>query len=118
MKHYPEYRIMIHDEKERYFGIGTYALLEKIDETKSVKEAAIELNLSYSKAWKILNQMEKCLDFEVLERQQGGLSGGNTELTPNGRRYMNSYKEMLIDTEKFVANKFKEEFDWLSNNNE
>lgn len=114
MQHYPECRIMISSKEERYFGIGTYALLKKIKETKSVKEAAYELEMSYSKAWKILNQMEKYLKFEVLDRKQGGISGGNTELTQQGKKYMNSYEQILLDTKQFVEIKFEKEFSWLN----
>ncbi|NLN97360.1 MAG: LysR family transcriptional regulator [Eubacteriaceae bacterium] len=113
MKHYPVFRIMIHNDTDRYFGIGTFDLLKQIDQKKSVKEAAEAMGLSYSKSWKMLNHMEEALQLQVLDRQQGGPYGGSTELTEDGKKFLESYEKMLGHIEYFLELEFQKQFGWL-----
>jgi len=117
MKHYPEFRIMIRNESDRYFGIGTFDLLKQIDQKKSVKEAAEALGISYSKSWKMLNHMEEALQLQVLDRHQGGSYGGSTELTENGKKFLESYEKMLSHIGYFLELEFHKQFEWLDESN-
>ena len=45
--------------EERFFGPGVCELLEKIRETGSIQAAAARMEMSYTKAWKILKRAEK-----------------------------------------------------------
>ncbi len=94
---------------ESFFGPGPYRLLSYIDETGSVKEACNDMGLSYSKAWKILNRMEKELNEQVVIRARGGKIGGHTELTEFGKEYLKLYKEYNDRVQQFA----KEEMDRL-----
>lgn len=111
--HKPEFRIMIADEIERYFGLGSYVLLKEIEKTNSVKDAATNLDLSYSKAWKILNQAEKGAKRELVVRKQGGSQGGFTSLSDDGKRFILAYEKVVEEVEGKVASVFKAHFSWL-----
>ena len=45
--------------EERFFGPGVCELLERIRETGSIQAAAARMELSYTKAWKILHRAEE-----------------------------------------------------------
>ena len=80
--------------QERYFGPGVCELLERIDDNGSIQAAARQMNMSYTKAWKILNRAEKEMDRRLILRMNGGKNGGSSSLTPEGRRAVNAFREM------------------------
>ena len=46
---------------ERCFGPGVAALLEGVEEKRSLRAAAISMEMAYSKAWRILRRAEDAL---------------------------------------------------------
>ena len=70
-------KIRIHLFKnDKCFGPGICSLLEEVDKCGSLRKAAIDMNMSYSKAWKIVKQCEENLGFKLLISTTGGKSGG------------------------------------------
>jgi molybdate transport system regulatory protein len=87
----PQIRIVL--ERERlFFGPGTLQLLKFIDETGSVQIACKRMGLSYSKAWKMLENLDEQLGFKVVERKQGGPHGGRSLITLRGKAFMEKYE--------------------------
>ena len=79
---------------ERYFGPGICELLEKIDDSGSIQAAAKQMNMSYTKAWKILNRAEKEMNRRLITRMNGGKNGGSSTLTDAGERAVKDFREM------------------------
>ena len=79
---------------ERFFGPGVCELLERIRETGSIQAAAARMELSYTKAWKILNRAEKELGIYLITRVSGGRSGGSSTLTKAGEEAVRAFREM------------------------
>lgn len=46
------------DNNGQAFGKGPYELLKGVEETDSLHQAANQLGMSYSKAWKLIQTME------------------------------------------------------------
>ena len=86
--------------EEKCFGRGPERLLEAIDRTGSLKGAAAELNMAYSRAWTILRSCEKALGFPILERKAGGRGGGRCSLTDRGRDLLIGYRRMEEELER------------------
>lgn len=87
--HYSLNLRLISDEK--FFGPGIAILLKLISEHGSIRIAAKEMNMAYSKAWKILKKAEETLGFPLLNSQIGGKGGGGTTLTPECLDFLNTY---------------------------
>ena len=79
---------------ERFFGPGVCELLEKIRETGSIRAAADLMELSYTKAWKILNRAEEELGTNLITRVSGGRNGGSSTLTEAGARAVRDFREI------------------------
>ena len=79
---------------DRFFGPGVCELLERIRETGSIQAAAARMELSYSKAWKILNRAEQELGKNLITRMSGGKNGGSSTLTDAGERAVKDFREM------------------------
>ena len=86
-------KVSVHG-KERFFGPGICELLENIDTEGSIQGAAARMNMSYSKAWKILNRAEQEMNDILITRVNGGKNGGSSALTEKGRRTVAAYREM------------------------
>lgn len=80
--------------RERFFGPGVCELLERIRESGSIQAAAAEMEMSYSKAWKILNRAEREMGFPLITRHTGGRNGGCSALTEAGERAVRDFREM------------------------
>ncbi len=103
-------RFWLTGKESVYLGIGRITLLEKIQELGSISAAAKDMGMSYKKAWKLIDELNKMFDEPLVIKEQGGRSGGGTRLTDKGLlaiKQFRSFEERLI---KFL----KSESDMLS----
>ncbi|RQW01038.1 MAG: LysR family transcriptional regulator, partial [Calditrichaeota bacterium] len=64
-------RIYLENEKHSSFmGVGVLWLLEGVATCGSIRQAAGDMNMSYTKAHQILNNLEESLGRTVLERHR------------------------------------------------
>ena len=103
------YKVWI-DNDGKAFGEGPYQVLKRIEETGSLHKAAIELNMSYRKAWLMIQSIEKRLGFPLLERKVGGVSGGGSSITPEGKKFLKSYEGFRQDVKTVLEKTFKKHF--------
>jgi molybdate transport system regulatory protein len=84
---------LVDSDGEKFMGIGVLWLLKGIEEQGSLRAAAMKLQISYSKAYKMVGNLEKYLGMAVVERHKGGSSHEGASLTEFGVRFMNLYDE-------------------------
>ena len=70
--------------EKAFWGPGVAQLLHYIVQHKSLRAAAQQMNMSYSKAWKIVHEAEEQLGFPLIETISGGARGGGSYLTRQG----------------------------------
>lgn len=68
-------------KKEIFFGPGVLQILRLTQQYESLNAAAKKMNLSYSKAFKMIKGAEESLGFRLLDRKIGGTNGGGSTLT-------------------------------------
>ncbi len=100
-------RIWLEKDGHPVLGFGRIKLLKKIDETKSINAAAKELNMSYSKAWKLVRDINKYVKEPVIIKNIGGKNGGGTELTSYGRNLITVFEEINKNCEIFLQKELK-----------
>ena len=66
-------------------------LLHLVDDTRSVRDTCSLMQISYSAAWNLLNQVEDELGFPLVTRIRGGSTGSGSVLTEKGRALMDAY---------------------------
>lgn len=79
---------------EKFFGPGVCELLERIRDTGSIQAAAAQMEMSYTKAWKILNRAESAMGVPLITRVTGGRKGGSSTLTETGERAVADFRAM------------------------
>ena len=84
--------IFTDDNGIKFFGEGPFRLLLGVEKTGSLRAAAMEMEMAYSKASKILKQAEANLGFPLTIRAAGGRDGGGSILTPEGTRWLRRYE--------------------------
>ena len=86
--------------KKVAFGPGKADLLELVAKTGSITESARRMNMSYMRAWSLIQTMNNCFKSPVLETVRGGQARGGAELTETGRRVLKLYRQMEKDSSK------------------
>jgi molybdate transport system regulatory protein len=74
-------------------GPGKADLLDLIAESGSLSEAAKRMEMSYMKAWSLVQTMKP-----LVELTRGGKRGGGATLTPLGRQALALYRQMERDS--------------------
>ncbi|MBS7281052.1 MAG: LysR family transcriptional regulator [Candidatus Freyarchaeota archaeon] len=88
----PKTKIWLELDGESLLGKGGAELLENIDRTGSLTQAARNLNISYRYAWGYLKKIEKRIGKPVVETFKGGTEGGGgMKLTPVGKYLLRKY---------------------------
>jgi len=65
-------------------GRGKRQLLELIESTGSISAAGRAMNMSYRRAWMLVDEINRMFDQPTVESQRGGSHGGGARLTPFG----------------------------------
>ncbi|MPM34494.1 hypothetical protein SDC9_81077 [bioreactor metagenome] len=94
--------------EEKCFGPGVADLLERVDRLKSLRKATIEMDMAYSKAWKIVKIAEANLGFQLLESVTGGKDGGGAELTEDAKRFLVAYRRFEESVRSYADEAFVE----------
>jgi molybdate transport system regulatory protein len=76
-------------------GPGKIALLEAIEASGSLSQAARELGMSYRRAWGLLDDLNRALREPVASASVGGAGGGGAKLTKFGRELIAAYREVV-----------------------
>ena len=83
---------LLDDEGQRFFGDGPCRLLKLVEETGSLRKAAAEMGMAYTKAMKLLKQAEQAVGKPLTERVIGGAKGGGSQLTEAGKELVKRYE--------------------------
>jgi molybdate transport system regulatory protein len=75
-------------------GPGKIRLLELIGETGSISAAGRAMDMSYRRAWTLVDALGKSFREPVVEKSTGGRAGGGASLTPFGQTLVRQYREM------------------------
>ncbi|AXP82311.1 Molybdenum-pterin-binding protein MopA [Mariniflexile rhizosphaerae] len=95
-------RIWIECNEHVLLGEGRVQLLKAIDETGSLSKAAKTLNLSYKKAWGLLDSVNKSAKKPVTINSTGGKGGGGAELTAYGKSLITAFDEINQNCWEFL----------------
>ncbi len=79
-------RIWIERNQQTYLSWGRIILLERIKEHGSVSAAAKSMRMSFSHAWRLVEDMNTLAPEPLVEKQTGGARGGGAWLTNAGER--------------------------------
>ena len=76
-------------------GPGKVELLRQIGEQQSIAAAARAMDMSYRRAWLLVDEMNRMLASPVVAKWQGGSSRGGASLTALGEKLVRNYDSMV-----------------------
>ncbi len=94
------------DDDSGVFGAGKMRLLQAIQCTGSLRQAAASLHMSYRKAWGDLKKAEACMQMTLLEKTRGGRDGGHSVLTESGQRLVAAYQRYTDQVQDHMEQAF------------
>lgn len=92
MKPQVQFRLRIKRGDVIAIGPGKVNLLEAIARTGSISAAGRELNMSYRRAWLLVDEINRSLTEPAVSAAAGGAKGGGTSLTPVGEELVRRYR--------------------------
>jgi molybdate transport system regulatory protein len=87
----------------RAIGPGKIKLLELIDAVGSISAAGRRMNMSYRRAWLLVDSLNRCFRQPLVAAQHGGAHGGGARLTEAGVAVVGHYR--AIEAAAHAANK-------------
>ncbi len=93
-------------------GHGKIELMALIAETGSISAAGRAMDMSYRRAWLLVDALNRMFTQPVIESQRGGKQGGGASLTTFGTELLDRYRGM----EKRIADALRADIDWLEKN--
>ena len=85
-------------------GAGKVRLLEMVAETGSISAAARAMDMSYRRAWLLIEETNQIFKVPVVETAAGGSGGGGAKITEHGRRVIAAFRDLQIQADALVLN--------------
>jgi molybdate transport system regulatory protein len=89
-------------------GPGKVDLLEAVREYGSNSAAARSLDMSYRRAWLLIDELNRSLKSPATHSEQGGQSGGGCTLTPVGESIIRLYRDVEEEAQRSCAKQIAE----------
>lgn len=92
-------------------GRGKIQLLEHIRDTGSISAAGRAMDMSYRRAWQLIDALNSMFTEPSVISQRGGKQGGGAALTPFGEELIRRFRQM----ELHLAQALNDDLSWLEN---
>lgn len=93
-------------------GRGKIQLLEHIRDTGSISAAGRAMDMSYRRAWQLVDALNSMFSAPAVISQRGGKQGGGAVLTPFGDELIHRFRQM----ETILAKSLQDDLHWLEDN--
>lgn len=90
----PRLSLRLHFASGLTFGRGKADLLQFIEQDGSISAAGRRMDMSYRRAWALVEEMNSHFDQPLVESSRGGAKGGGAHLTPRGREVLADYRAL------------------------
>ena len=94
--------LRVFNGEEKLVGPGKLELLQFIQETGSISQAAKKMGLSFKKAWDRVNSLNQLCESPIVQAHSGGAKGGKTVVTPAGIELMEAFQRLQSNFNRFL----------------
>jgi molybdate transport system regulatory protein len=93
-------KVWVEINNEKVLGPGRVELLERIHASGSLRQAALQMKMSYKQAWDIVHHINSHFSSPIVISHRGGKGGGNAIITPEGLAVIKQFHDLQ---RKFTA---------------
>lgn len=97
-----EGHIWIEGAEGTFLGVGRITLLERIREFGSITRAARSIDMSYRKAWELVESMNRQSAAPLVVASAGGKHGGGAALTAAGEDAIETFRKLDSRFKRFM----------------
>ncbi|MCP5382560.1 MAG: winged helix-turn-helix domain-containing protein [Kordiimonadaceae bacterium] len=97
-------KIRVLSRDELAMGPGKADLLDQIIKTGSIAAAGRAMNMSYKRAWDLVETMNNCFKTPVVEKSKGGAAKGGAVVTPFGKEILDQYRSIQKKAHSAIKN--------------
>lgn len=90
----PSLSLRINLDPEGRLGPGKVELLEQIAASGSISAAARAMEMSYKRAWDLVEELNDLFGRPLVAAKTGGRRGGGAELTPLGLSVVSHFRQI------------------------
>ncbi len=90
----PSLRIRVDIAPGQWIGPGKAQLLDEIARTGSISAAARAMDMSYRRAWLLVETLNAMFDEALVATAAGGRRGGGAALTARGKTVLAAYRSI------------------------
>jgi molybdate transport system regulatory protein len=103
MSGFPKAILKVEFSAGRRLGPGKVRLLDCISETGSISAAARKMEMSYRRAWLLIEELNAMFGKPVVETSAGGYGGGGAKVTDFGKKVVGMFRDMERDAGAMVT---------------
>jgi len=89
-------------------GPGKVRLLELIGELGSISAAGRAMDMSYRRAWLLVDSLNQAFAEQIVVTRPGGRANKRADLTPFGREVIRRFRSMEAAARKVIARDLRE----------
>lgn len=107
------FKCWVEGNGEKLYGPGPNELIKQIQQEGSLSKAASKMNMSYKKAWEMVQRLNEHCEEPLILLKKGGSHGGGAEITERALEIVKEFDEFqkkikeVIDQEKDLLNLLK-----------
>jgi molybdate transport system regulatory protein len=95
-------RVWVETADEKILGRGRVELLERIQASGSIRQAALQMKMSYKQAWDLVNHMNDRFGQPLVISHRGGKGGGNAVITDHGLKVISHFRTLEQKLQEFL----------------
>lgn len=95
-------RMWIEIADEKILGHGRIELLQRIKASGSIRQAALQMKMSYKQAWDLIKHMNEKFASPLVISHRGGKGGGHAEITETGLKVMAEFDILQAKFDEFL----------------
>jgi len=92
----------VEENGEKFYGPGPNELIKRIQQEGSLSKAAGQMNMSYKKAWDMVQRLNQHSVNSLIVLKKGGQHGGGAEVTAEGLEILTEYEILQKKIDKLV----------------
>lgn len=82
----------------------TVELIDQVNQLGSISQAAKAVNISYQKAWTLIDKANKNSRLPLVIPKRGGNAGGGAAVTAQGKKLLERFNELQKRFDEFIIN--------------
>ncbi|HSI68625.1 MAG TPA: hypothetical protein VK941_00210 [Gillisia sp.] len=89
-----KFKCWVEEDGEKFYGPGPNELIKRIQKEGSLSKAAGQMNMSYKKAWDLVQRLNNNSEKPWVILKKGGQYGGGAEVTPHAVKVTLEYDKL------------------------